>query len=164
MCPWCFLIHLRSVVIEEWDHNWSVFRAMGPPPCWVLQQDDFIQDFISSLSFLHKQKRRWMKEYTGEMLWQEALSFVITSQWAGASVIAETCLLPVPTRVPWLEGQLPSTQLWPRGGEEFHSSLLSQSISALWTGARAEMPRQQHVATSKANWAWRQHWAIIALT
>lgn len=115
-CPCSFLIHLCSVVTEEWDHNWNLFRAMVSPPCWVLQQSDFIQDFISSLSFCINRKKGGWKNTLAEVLWQKALIFVIASQWVRASVIAETSLLPVPTRVSWLEGRFLLPQAWP--GEE----------------------------------------------
>lgn len=64
-CAFSFLIHICSVDLEEWDHNWNLFRAMVSPPCWVLQQSDFIHDFISSLSFCINRKKRWMEEYAG---------------------------------------------------------------------------------------------------
>lgn len=97
-CACSFLIHLCSVVIEEWDHNWNSFRVTVSPPCWVLQQNYFIQDFISSLSFginRKKEEGAW-KNMLAEMLWQKALVFVMASRRARASVTAQLvcCLSP----------------------------------------------------------------------
>lgn len=91
-CAHSFLIRLCSVDVQEWDHSWHLFRAMLSPPFWVLQQSDFIQDFISSLSFSMSRKKGGWKNLLAEMRWQKALIFIITSWWVRDSVIAETCL------------------------------------------------------------------------
>lgn len=53
---------------------------MISPPCWILQQNDFMQDFISSLSFcISRREEGGWKNTLAEALWQEALVFVMPS-------------------------------------------------------------------------------------
>lgn len=139
MCAHSFLIRLCSLDIQEWDHNWHLFRAMLSPPFWVLQQSDFIQDFIFCLSFSMSRKKGGWKNLLAEMHWQKALIFIITSWWVRDSVIAETCLAAHPhTHMFW---DLRAGFSAPRaglGGE------VSFTAHCYWTGASAKMPRCQN--------------------